>query len=172
MEQSLPKPDVSTALTLLRRWLLTLLPEGTVIMRAHQNDVPVPTRLYVLMRPILTTWLSRPWRGFSENAVTTYTILRLDVELTIAGDDAEAISHWIALHFNDPSVISWFHAQDNQVTPLEASSPVSDVARDDARGYVLGWKWELAFQLNQTMSARIEMAESAAIQAAPTHRAE
>ncbi|XAO70920.1 MAG: hypothetical protein AAYR33_07750 [Acetobacteraceae bacterium] len=141
-------------------------------MRAHQNDVPAPTGLYILMRPLLATWLSRPWRGFSENAVTTYTILRLDVELTVEGDDAEAISHWIALHFNDPSVISWFHAQDKQVTLLEASSPVSDVARDDVRGYVVGWKCELALQLNQTMSAWIETAESAAIRAAPTHRAE
>ncbi|MEE8661800.1 hypothetical protein CGLAMM_10735 [Acetobacteraceae bacterium EV16G] len=172
MNQSFPKPDMSTALTLLRRWLLTLLPEGTVIMRAHQNNVPAPTGLYILMRPLLTTWLSRPWRGFSEGTVTTYTILRLDIELSIAGDDAEAISHWIALHFNDPSVISWFHAQDMQVTPLESTSPVSDVARDDARGYVVGWKWELAFQLNQTMSARIDTAEAAAIQVAPTHRAE
>ncbi|MEE8658276.1 hypothetical protein DOFOFD_04545 [Acetobacteraceae bacterium EV16P] len=110
--------------------------------------------------------------GFLGGTVTTYTILRLDIELSIAGDDAEAISHWIALHFNDPSVISWFHAQDMQVTPLESTSPVSDVARDDARGYVVGWKWELAFQLNQTMSARIDTAEAAAIQVAPTHRAE
>ncbi len=42
------------------------------------------------------------------------------------------------------------------MTPLEASSPVSDVARDDARGYVVGWKWELAFQLNQTVSAGLK----------------
>lgn len=172
MIESLPDPDITLALTLLRRWLSATAPAGTVIMQAYQNNVPAPSCPYMLMRPIETTWLSRPWRSFSEGEVTTYMILRLDIEVTAFGDHADSVSHTLALQFCDPSVTDWFHAQDRQVTPLEASQPVSEVGQDDGRGYVKGWTWQLALQLNQTVTTEIETAKSASIQVAPTYQAE
>ena len=151
MTPSITDNDVFTA---LRSFLLLILPSGTEVMQAQDNNVPMPVSGFVTMNNVnkkrLATNVHEYRRtvapdGFRDVLTPTQYTIQLDFYGESSGDWAAVAQ----MMLRDEYATSNFP---DGIKPLYADDPIQMPLIDGEMNYTQRWKLQAVLQYNPTVS--------------------
>ena len=162
------------ALTVLRDFLLSILPTGTEVVRGQINRIPEPqSASFALMTPILRERLATTVTFYSNNATgmnrsdlqPTKLTVQVDFHGPAAGDNTQIFTTLFRSDFATKAFVqdASFPGSPVDVTPLYTSDPRQMPFIDGEDQYEERWSVDAVMQVNPIVGTIIQSATQVAV---------
>lgn len=161
--------DVQT-LTVLRSFLLTVVPDGTEVVRGQDNMVAPPVgSTYLVTTPILHERLATNITSYHDGALDVQPAAgerfdlmesKVTVQVDVHGPISHDIATTIAALFRSTVAIDQFATSGFDVTPLYASEPKQVPFLNDSQQIETRWTVDLVMQCNPIITTGQDFADT------------
>lgn len=161
IKANLSESDVTTV---LRSFLMSVLPGDVQVMLGQQNQTAPPVGPFVLMTIILRQQIATNGTAYAGQSRIVKRQSHLTIQASAFGPGAGDNIQRITTMFRDPYAVEFFAAQNQFVTPLYADAPRQMPLVNAERQYENEWSADLHLQANYQYTIPQQFADAATIE--------
>lgn len=150
--------------TSLRSWLLTVVPDGYRVIQGQQNGTAAPSGPFILFTPLFRRRIATNASSYSSTTRDVVEPMELTFQISAFGDTAGEAVQRISALWRDMYAADWLSNHTSGViSPLTASEPRQTGFINSDKQYENNWTIDLRLQVNFTVSAPQQFAQSITI---------